>query len=173
MTPKKKKKQVAERKKPTPEQQETVDTMVEEFEKRQKRRERWEKYRKDHPRPKVTNYLEWDLWEEEVDMEDYLGEDGICNPNNPQFKTMETDFKKRNADREWKLKLAKEYKEKGNEFFKKKNWLYAVQQYTLGLGERKDVKALYLNRALAYMRLERWCDALKDLDQVIDLIEFI
>merc|ERR550534_1799993 len=173
MTPKKKKKQVAERKKPTPEQQETVDTMVEEFEKRQKRRERWEKYRKDHPRPKVTNYLEWDLWEEEVDMEDYLGEDGVCNPNNAQFKIMETDFKKRNAERAHRLKLAEEYKAKGNEFFKKKDWLYALQQYTLAMGERKDIKTLYLNRAFTYMKLGRWCDALKDLDTVIDLIEFI
>jgi len=173
MTTKKKKKPVPEIKKPSPEQQETVDKMVEEFEKRQKRRERWEKYRKDHPRPKVTNYLEWDLWEEEVDMEDYLGEDGICNPDSAQFRVMEADFKKRNAERAHRLELAEEYKAKGNEFFKKKDWLYALQQYTLAMGERKDIKTVWLNRALAYMKLGRWCDALKDLDTVIDLIEFI
>ncbi|XP_070621697.1 tetratricopeptide repeat protein 12 isoform X2 [Erythrolamprus reginae] len=53
-------------------------------------------------------------------------------------------------------------REKGNEAFSRGDYASAVQNYTEGLKKRKDLPALYTNRAQAYMKLQSYEKAIDD-----------
>lgn len=43
----------------------------------------------------------------------------------------------------------------------------AMECYTLALEHIKDMKAIYTNRALAFIKLKKYAKAIKDCDNVI------
>lgn len=65
-----------------------------------------------------------------------------------------------------------DYKEKGNEAFKRSEWESAIQFYTkaIKLGEKeKDLPVYYKNRAAAYLKTEAWERAYDDCTKSLDM----
>ena len=67
---------------------------------------------------------------------------------------MEQDFKDRSQRRKRDKGLAEALKVKGNEALKRGLYKSAKHHYTEGLEHKKDLLALYTNRALACIKLE-------------------
>jgi tetratricopeptide (TPR) repeat protein len=59
----------------------------------------------------------------------------------------------------------------GNELMKQGNYELAVEKYSLGISIVKDNKANYLNRALAYMKLNKFKSCVKDCSRLLELAE--
>ncbi|KAM8927219.1 tetratricopeptide repeat protein 12 [Pelodytes ibericus] len=97
-----------------------------------------------------------------------------CNVNFPQptefsisldfLFELEKDAKQRAERRKEKTMLANALKELGNEAFARGDYATAVQRYTEGLDKLKDMQVLYTNRAQAYIKLEKYQDALTDCE---------
>lgn len=83
----------------------------------------------------------------------------------------ERDAKER-ADRRSKNRISSEkHRLQGNEYFKNKNYEAAVESYTTALRLYPDSVILYTNRAQAFLKLERFPDALSDCDWALRLHE--
>lgn len=67
---------------------------------------------------------------------------------------------------------AVEYKEQGNAAFKNGEWLAAKDAYTKAIkcgDQHKQLATFYKNRAAAYLKLEKYEQALKDCDKSLEL----
>ena len=53
----------------------------------------------------------------------------------------------------------------------KEDYKEAVKMYSLGLDAFKDIKALWTNRALAYIKLKKYTKAIEDCTRVLDYCE--
>jgi len=108
-----------------------------------------------------TNYKKWDFFEsdEEEEPED---SEPIVPDNDPNFKAMEADILERRKRRERETKEATALKEKGNEFLKKGLYKSANKFYSDGIEVKKDLLALYTNRALARLKLEDFTVRIQD-----------
>ena len=97
------------------------------------------------------------------------------------LSTLEADAKDRYERRKKNEKLSNELKDKGNIEFSQANYLKAIEYYTevwkgkeiifflkillfQGLEKLKDNLALYTNRAQAYIKLEKYAEALSDCE---------
>ncbi|XP_072166099.1 tetratricopeptide repeat protein 12-like [Diadema setosum] len=85
------------------------------------------------------------------------------------MKAVEQDAAERAQRRREKMKVATEWKERGNVEFKAGNYEKAIELYTEGLNHLKDFGALYTNRAQAYNKLGRFEEALEDCDLILRL----
>ena len=69
--------------------------------------------------------------------------------------------------------LMEDYKTQGDNFYNNKEYLYAINMYSLGLSCKEENKSqllkLYLNRNLSYMKLNRYEDAMNDAQSAIKL----
>lgn len=54
---------------------------------------------------------------------------------------------------------------------KEGNYEEAMHKYTLALEHAKDIKSVYTNRALAYIKLGKFKKAIKDCTNVIEYME--
>ncbi|XP_041029997.1 tetratricopeptide repeat protein 12 isoform X2 [Carcharodon carcharias] len=77
---------------------------------------------------------------------------------------LERDAEARGKRRRKNQKLANALKDKGNAAFNKGDYATAVQYYTDGLEKLRDFQALYTNRAQAYIKLEKYEEALTDCE---------
>ncbi|NWX19117.1 TTC12 protein, partial [Aegotheles bennettii] len=77
---------------------------------------------------------------------------------------LERDAKERAERRKRNEHLANALKEKGNEAFRKGNYVGAIQRYTEGLEKRKDKQELYTNRAQAYLKMHEYEKAIGDCE---------
>ena len=59
-------------------------------------------------------------------------------------------------------------KEKGNTAMKEGDYQKAIEFYTLALEHIKDLKSIYTNRALAYIKRKKYQKAIKDCTNVIE-----
>lgn len=50
---------------------------------------------------------------------------------------------------------------------KEQDYQKAIEMYTLALEHIKDIKSIYTNRALAYIKLKKYKKAIKDCTNVI------
>jgi tetratricopeptide (TPR) repeat protein len=116
-----------------------------------------------------TNYNKWDMFES--DSEEPQEEEPILPRDNPEFKAMEQDFKDRSQRRKRDRKLAEELKTKGNEALKKGLYKSAKHHYTEALEHRKDIMAIYTNRALVCLKLEETQEAIDDCTRVLEYCE--
>eukprot|EP01083_Nonionella_stella_P306950 1077001_1 len=154
--------------------QERVTKLKKEYEVKEMRRKRWESYRKLHAKQEydMTNYAEWELWEDEVDWEDYMCANYIPSEN-VAAQSMALDMKERAEKRGQQMKAAVRCKEEGNAHLRCGEYSLAVQSYSAAIDHRRDYKALYTNRALAFMKLGRYDKCISDCSIVIDMIEYI
>lgn len=58
-------------------------------------------------------------------------------------------------------------KEKGNDAFRSKNYVKAIAHYTEAIQVKQDEPVAYSNRAMCYLLLERYYEALEDCDKAI------
>ncbi|PKU43776.1 tetratricopeptide repeat protein 12 [Limosa lapponica baueri] len=58
----------------------------------------------------------------------------------------------------------KALKEKGNDAFRKGDYVIAIQRYTEGLEKLKDKQELYTNRAQAYLKMQEYVKAIGDCE---------
>ncbi|KAM9369955.1 tetratricopeptide repeat protein 12 [Phaethornis superciliosus] len=77
---------------------------------------------------------------------------------------LETDAKERVKRRKRNEQLANALKEKGNDSFRKGDYLMAIQKYTEGLEKLKDKQELYTNRAQAYLKIHQYEKAISDCE---------
>ncbi|MEE6484703.1 hypothetical protein FKM82_013979 [Ascaphus truei] len=77
---------------------------------------------------------------------------------------LEKDAKERAERREENRTLANALKDLGNEAFVRGDYESAVQRYSEGMDKLKDMPALYTNRAQAYIKLERYANAVTDCE---------
>ncbi|XP_053545809.1 tetratricopeptide repeat protein 12 [Bombina bombina] len=75
---------------------------------------------------------------------------------------LENDAKERAQRRKEKENMANALKTLGNEAFVSGDYEAAVQHYTEGLDKMKDMQVLYTNRALAYIKLQKYQHAISD-----------
>ncbi|XP_039677192.1 tetratricopeptide repeat protein 12 isoform X2 [Perca fluviatilis] len=77
---------------------------------------------------------------------------------------MERDAEDRSVRRIAKAKQATALKDKGNEAFAQEDYETAVQYYSDGLAELRDMQPLYTNRAQAYIKLGKYQEAISDCE---------
>ncbi|NXX79653.1 TTC12 protein, partial [Urocolius indicus] len=77
---------------------------------------------------------------------------------------LEKDAKERAQRRKRNERLANALKEKGNDAFRKGDYVTAIQRYTEGLEKLKDKQELYTNRAQAYLRMHEYEKAIGDCE---------
>jgi len=84
---------------------------------------------------------------------------------------MEQDFKDRSRRRKRDRGLAESLKDKGNDALKRGLYKSARHHYTEALEHKKDLLALYTNRALACLKLDDPQQAIDDCTRVLDYYE--
>ncbi|TDH14925.1 hypothetical protein EPR50_G00025890 [Perca flavescens] len=90
---------------------------------------------------------------------------GLQNESPVNFMTiMERDAEDRSVRRIAKAKKATALKDKGNEAFAQEDYETAVQYYSDGLAELRDMQPLYTNRAQAYIKLGKYQEAISDCE---------
>ncbi|KAM3920953.1 tetratricopeptide repeat protein 12 [Leptodactylus fuscus] len=77
---------------------------------------------------------------------------------------LEKDASERAEKRRQNKALANALKDKGNEAFAKGDYETAIQHYSEGLEKLKDMQVLYTNRAQAYIKLEKYQNAISDCE---------
>ncbi|KAF1444756.1 Tetratricopeptide repeat protein 12, partial [Spheniscus mendiculus] len=77
---------------------------------------------------------------------------------------LEKDAKERAKRRKRNEHLANALKEKGNDAFRKGDYVVAIQRYTEGLEKLKDKQELYTNRAQAYLKMHKYEKAIGDCE---------
>ncbi|NXN41198.1 TTC12 protein, partial [Rhinoptilus africanus] len=77
---------------------------------------------------------------------------------------LEKDAKERAKQRKRNEHLANALKEKGNDAFRKGDYVTAIQRYTEGLEKLKDKQELYTNRAQAYLKMHEYEKAIGDCE---------
>merc|ERR1712115_265005 len=90
-----------------------------------------------------------------------------------EMKSMAFDMKQRAEKRRNEMMSAIKDKNEGNKYLKEKKYSLAIQYYSSAIDYRRDYKALYTNRALAFMKLGRYDKCIDDCSIVIDMIEHI
>ncbi|XP_072740838.1 tetratricopeptide repeat protein 12 isoform X1 [Ciconia boyciana] len=77
---------------------------------------------------------------------------------------LEQDAKERAKQRKRNEHLANALKGKGNDAFRKGDYVIAIQRYTEGLEKLKDKQELYTNRAQAYLKIHEYEKAIGDCE---------
>ncbi|EGR31789.1 hypothetical protein IMG5_101980, partial [Ichthyophthirius multifiliis] len=67
------------------------------------------------------------------------------------------------------IQKAEEFKEKGNDLFKKKEYLKAIEQYTNALQYNNQNSSYYGNRAACYLALEKYQKCIQDCNIALEL----
>ncbi|KAJ0063948.1 hypothetical protein NL108_014474, partial [Boleophthalmus pectinirostris] len=88
----------------------------------------------------------------------------LCSLFQNFMKTIEKDAEDREKKRTEKEKRATALKDRGNKAFAQEDYETAVKYYSEGLVELKDMQVLYTNRALAYMKLSKYKEAICDCE---------
>ncbi|CAF0871945.1 unnamed protein product [Didymodactylos carnosus] len=90
-------------------------------------------------------------------------------PQDAFMKSIEEDARQRGEDRKKRRKLADESKIKGNDAFKSGKYEQAIGYYTEGIQLLKDYDVLYTNRAQAFIKLEKYKEAIDDCDWALKI----
>ncbi|EAS03008.1 tetratricopeptide repeat protein (macronuclear) [Tetrahymena thermophila SB210] len=141
--------------------------------KRDERKKKWELWKKTQSmlwKKTSTNYSKWDYYTSESDSEPENSEP-VVPKDDPNFKALEMDIEQRKKKRANDRIIAEGYKQKGNDAMAKEDYKQAVEMYSLGLDSMKDIKALWTNRALAYIKLKKYSKAIEDCTRILDYCE--
>ncbi len=140
---------------------------------KEKRKYKWDQWKKTQAiywKKTSTNYSKWDYFTSSDEDED-PNDKPILPKNDPNFLAMEKDLDERMKKREEDRKAALEFKAEGNEHLKKRDYLKAIELYTLGMERLKDMKELYTNRALAYLKLGDYEKCITDCSNMLEFTE--
>ena len=138
------------------------------------RRAKWENWKKTQAMfycKTSTNYNKWDMFESESDPDAEDDSEPIVPKDDPQFKAMEQDFKDRAQRRRNDKTVADALRLKGNEAMKRGLYKSAKHHYTQAFESRKDLLAVYTNRALCAIKLEDMQLAIDDCSRVLEYCE--
>ena len=149
---------------------------VEEYKKRKaakdERKNKWENWRKTQAiywKKTSTNYSKWDYFTSSE--EEDANQEPILPKNDPNFLAMEKDLEERMKKKEEDRKVALEMKAEGNDYLAKRDYFKAIESYTLGMQRMKDMKELYTNRALAYLKLGNYEKCIEDCSYMLEFTE--
>ncbi|SOV10874.1 TPR domain containing protein [Plasmodium gaboni] len=140
--------------------------------KRNIRRNRWNTYLKEQEKNKIIyknsmNYEKWNHYEPSTDSFDE-DEKNLCLPkNNEQFKILETKLNQDLQKKKDRQQVAYSMKIKGNEYFKQKKYIHAIECYKNGLDLCKDYLDLYVNLALCQIKIYQYENAIINCNHVI------
>merc|ERR1711966_103739 len=98
--------------------------------------------------------------------EDLLPED------KPELKAMEEDCDKRAKARRERIREATALKEEGNDAFKQKRYQNAVELYGAALKAAPWITACLTNRAMCYINLKNYKNAVRDCKDALSLAEW-
>lgn len=130
---------------------------------KEERKKKWENWRKTQAmfwKKTSTNYSKWDYFTSSSEEEEEA--EPILPKNDPNFIALEKDVEERSKRRAEGRKAATKLKEEGNDALKKRDFLTAIDKYTAALDNCRDMKELYTNRALAYIKIGNYEKAIKD-----------
>lgn len=154
-----------------------LKSKVEDFKKkkgdRETRKKKWENWRKTEAifwKKTSTNYSKWDYFTSSSEEEDENSEP-VVPKNDPNFMALEKDIEERAKRRREDKKAALLLKEQGNDYMKKRDFIKAVEYYTLAIEKVKDMKELYTNRALAYLKIGNYEKVIEDCTKVLEYSE--
>jgi tetratricopeptide (TPR) repeat protein len=116
-----------------------------------------------------SNYQKWELYESSTDEEDQ-GEP-ILPRNDPNFLAMEKDMMETQRKRETSRNKALALKDEGNKMMNEGKFKKAIKCYTDAIEEFRSLMILYTNRALAYIRVEEYENAIADCNKVIEYLD--
>jgi len=154
---------------------EKLENYKQEKEGKKKRKLKWDNWKKTQQmkaRQGPTNYNKWAYFEPSSDSEEEAGDDEPIVPkDDPNFKAMEADIEQRAKRRAENKKKANDCREKGNNYFKQGKFKPAVKKYTEAIEFTRDMLTCYTNRALAYIRLGQFDDAIPDCEKVLEYCE--
>jgi hypothetical protein len=118
-----------------------------------------------------TNYKKWDFYDEFSDSDKEDDSDPILPKDDPNFRAMEAEFQDRRKKRQRDKVEADALRLKGNDALQKGCYKTACKYYTDALEHRKDILALYTNRALARLKLEEFTGVIDDCTRVLEYCE--
>eukprot|EP00825_Cyclidium_porcatum_P022388 TRINITY_DN2466_c0_g1_i1.p1 TRINITY_DN2466_c0_g1~~TRINITY_DN2466_c0_g1_i1.p1 ORF type:complete len:341 (-),score=68.53 TRINITY_DN2466_c0_g1_i1:56-1078(-) len=95
----------------------------------------------------------------------------FCQKNDPNFMALEADMDQRAKKRKEDRLKAEELKERGNKRFQEGDYEKAVLWYSEALDLCKDYKALWINRALAWIKLKYYKKAINDCTRILEYCE--
>jgi len=84
---------------------------------------------------------------------------------------MEADIKAKHKKTSERYLTANRCKERGNQFMKEGDFVGAIEHYEEALEYRRDLKAIWTNKALAEIKVFRWHDAIASCNKVIEYSE--
>jgi tetratricopeptide (TPR) repeat protein len=140
--------------------------------KHQFRKDKWLRWKKSQAmlkRSRNINYKAWEYWEPDTDSDEEG--DPIVPRDNPEFLAMEADIKQKHKKQGERLITANRCRERGNECMKSGDFVGAIENYEEGLEYRRDLKAIWTNKALAEIKVFRWHDAIASCNKVIEYAE--
>lgn len=157
--------------------------LVEDFKKRRREKktrvEKWKKLEKTSKTVKsdrysMQNYKRWEHFTDSEDSEEEMAKQApVQRPKDPRFLAMEADLDKRAARKreDYKKGLAK--KNKGNQYFKRGKLELAESAYSEGIEIDRNNKAIWLNRALVRLKLEKYKEAEADCTSMLEYMEYL
>merc|ERR1719478_50371 len=149
-----------------------LDTFKEAKVKHQFRKDKWLRWKKSQAmlkKSKNVDYKAWEYWEPDTESEEEG--DPILPKDNPEFLAMEADMKAKHKKTCERAQTANKCRERGNECMKEGDFVGAIEHYDEGLEYRRDIKALWTNKALAEIKVFRWHDAIASCNKVIEYAE--
>ncbi|XP_064614631.1 LOW QUALITY PROTEIN: sperm-associated antigen 1-like [Liolophura sinensis] len=123
---------------------------------------------------KPRDYREWDRFDVDKELETVEKEDSssVADVNNALRQStlpqnLKADIDVSGLTDEEKTNRANREKDKGNEAFRSNDYLEAVVYYTRSI-QCVPLPASYNNRALAYIKLSKWPEAVADCNRVLE-----
>lgn len=143
-------------------------------EERKKRWELWQKTKKIYNKAKLIDYEKWNYFTDSEDSDkEFKEKNPILPKDDPAFKIFEKDLKEKQKKKQESVKVGESLKAKGNQYFQQKNYIRAIEEYSQGLEADRGNKALWLNRALARIKIGDNQKAIEDCTQMIEYMEVL
>lgn len=145
---------------------------------KQERKKKWELWQKTKAmfwKKTATNYEKWEYFTDSEDEFEKLEKEAppVLPENDPNFRALQADLEQRASNRRQRAKEANELKLKANDMMKKKFYDRAVQLYTEAIDLFRNNKYLWTNRALAYLKQNKFEEAADDCTKMLEYAELL
>ncbi|XP_060067048.1 sperm-associated antigen 1-like [Ylistrum balloti] len=127
-----------------------------------------EQTRKSNKRVKPRDYKEWDKFDVDKELEKVEEEQEKKQPVTKAVPDIESQLSSAGMSEEEKLMKATREKDKGNEAYRAGDYEEAILYYSRSIS-LMQIAASINNRALAYLKIQKWDKALFDCRVVLDM----